>query len=172
MSGKMVLFPDETHNLSDLSGNQAELPDECIIIGKRLTEKVNMTDQSASYLYIWLHWEDGRDCGGLRSLRSLRTLTTFPSWSSTTCIHPPPLNLYATDNANYQAVGRNGNRCQCLCQDVERKNVCQGMVFRSTVACHPPLSGYSAPEGHFPAQRLGGQLSNRVLIRQDKKRPI
>ncbi len=52
MSGKMVLFPDETHNLSDLSGNQAELPDECIIIGKRLTEKVNMTDQSASFLYI------------------------------------------------------------------------------------------------------------------------
>ncbi len=37
------------------------------------------------------------------------------------------------------------------------------MVFRSTVASHPPLSGYSAPEGYFPAQRLGGSQSNRVL---------
>ena len=101
MSGKMVLFPDETHNLSDLSGNQAELPDECIIIGKRLTEKVDMTDQSASFLYIWLHWEDGRDCGGLRSLRSLRTLTTFPSWSSTTCLHRAhPLPVSAGGHAS------------------------------------------------------------------------
>ena len=97
MSGKMVLFPDETHNLSDLSGNQAELPDECIIIGKRLTERVNMTDQSVSFLYIWLHREDGRDCGGLRSLRSLRTLPMFPAWSSTTCLHraPPAARVYA-----------------------------------------------------------------------------
>ena len=37
------------------------------------------------------------------------------------------------------------------------------MVFRSTVASHPPLSGYSAPEGHFPAQRLGGSQSSGIL---------
>ena len=37
-------------------------------------------------LFYWLHREDGRNCGGLRSLRSLRTLPTFPAWSSTTCL--------------------------------------------------------------------------------------
>ena len=26
-----------------------------------------------------------------------------------------------------------------------------------------PLSGYSAPEGHFPAQRLGGSQSSGIL---------
>ena len=85
MSGKMVLFPDETHNLSDMSGNQAELPDECIIIGKRLTEKVNMTDQSASFLYIWLHWEDGRDCGGVSTRgHGQREGPDGDKWSKTT----------------------------------------------------------------------------------------
>ena len=73
------------------------------------------------------------------------------------------MKLYSTDRSARQVAERNGNRCQCLCQDVERENVCQGMVFRSTVASHPPLSGYSAPEGHFPAQRLGGSLSSRIL---------
>ena len=56
-----------------------------------------MTDQSVSFpyiysfLYIWLHREDVRDCGGLRSLRSLRTLPTFPAWSTTTCLRRAPL---------------------------------------------------------------------------------
>ena len=50
-----------------------------------------MTDQSVSFLYIWLLREDVRDCGGLRSLRSLRTLPTFPAWSSTTCLRRAPL---------------------------------------------------------------------------------
>ena len=45
---------------------------------------------SVSFLYIWLHREDDRDCGGLRSLRSLRTLPTFPAWSSTTCLRRAP----------------------------------------------------------------------------------
>ena len=86
MSGKMVLFPDETHNLSDLSGNQAELPDECIIIGKRLTEKVNMTDQSVSFLYIWLHREDGRDCGGVSTRgHGQRVGPDGDKWSKMTC---------------------------------------------------------------------------------------
>ena len=115
------------------------------------------------------------------SRRFLRGLRPLVSIGPTRCPCPrvdtppqsmpsSPLNLYATDNSALQVVERNGNRCQCLCQDVERKNLCQCMVFRSTVASHPPLSGYSAPEGHFPAQRLGGSQSNRVLTRPGTKK--
>ena len=56
---------------------------------------------SVSFLYIWLHREDDRDCGGLRSLRSLRTLPTFPAWSRPlVSVGPLPLPVSAGGHAS------------------------------------------------------------------------